>query len=127
MPVIKDGIQYITITVNDAGYFPAAVVLQKGMQGVIKFNPEAISSCNSPVVFPELRGTLDLSKGQLETPPILINEDFTFQCWMGMLHGYVKVVDDLSKINIEKIRTEIENYRASGGGSCCGGSSYSTY
>ncbi|MEW6564443.1 MAG: sulfite exporter TauE/SafE family protein [Spirochaetota bacterium] len=127
MPVIKDGIQYITITVNDAGYFPAAVVLQKGMQGVIKFNPEAISSCNSPVVFPELRGTLDLSKGQLETPPILITEDFTFQCWMGMLHGYVKVVDDLSKINIDKIRTELENYRASGGGSCCGGASYSTY
>lgn len=28
-----------------------------------------------------------------------MREDFTFQCWMGMLCGYVKTVDDLSTVN----------------------------
>ncbi len=128
MPVVKNGVQEITITVNAQGYSPAAIVLQKGMKAIIRFKPEALSSCNSPVVFPEYNGALDLAKGELETPAIPITADFTFQCWMGMVHGYVKTVDDLSKIDVEEIRTEIGKYRASGGpggasgaGGCCGG------
>jgi hypothetical protein len=75
------------------------------------------------VIFPEYNGGLDLAKGQLETPPIPIAADFTFQCGMGMLHGYVKTVDDLSRANMQKIKDEIGSYRASapagGAGSCC--------
>ena len=37
---------------------------------------------------------------------------FHFPVLDGMIHGYVKVVDDLSKVDIEKVRTEILNYRA---------------
>jgi plastocyanin domain-containing protein len=129
MPVVKDGIQEITITVGNGGYTPAAFVLQKGMKAIVKFKAEEVTSCNSPVVFPEYNGALDLAKGQLETPAIPITGDFTFQCWMGMLHGYVKAVDDLSKVDVERVRDEIRNYRASGGsiggaggaGGCCGG------
>jgi hypothetical protein len=44
---------------------------------------------------------------------------------MGMLHGYVKTVDDLAKIDMKKIKAEIGAYRATasgggGGGGCCG-------
>lgn len=122
MPVIKDGVQQITISVNAQGYSPAAIILQKGMKAIIRFKPEVLTSCNNPVVFPEFNGALDLAKGQLETPPIPITADFTFQCWMGMIHGYAKVVDDINKVDIDKIRSEIGNYTAAGGasGSCCG-------
>ena len=121
MPVIKDGIQEITITVGNDGYSPAAFVLQKGLMAVITFKGEAINSCNSPVVFPEFNGALDLAKGQLQTPPIPVTGDFTFQCWMGMINGYVKAVDDLTKVDIEKVRTEIQDYRATGSGGGLGG------
>jgi sulfite exporter TauE/SafE/plastocyanin domain-containing protein/copper chaperone CopZ len=122
MPLIKDGVQEITITVNAQGYSPAAIVLQKGMKAVIRFKVEALTSCNNPVVFPEFNGALDLSKGELETPAIPITADFTFQCWMGMIHGYAKAVDDLSKIDLAKLRKELGSYRAPGGAgaSCCG-------
>ncbi len=130
MPVVKDGIQEITVTVGNSGYSPAAFVVQKGMKAIIKFKADSVTSCNSPVVFPEYNGALDLAKGQLETPAIPVSGDFTFQCWMGMLHGYVKAVDDLDKVDIEKVRAEIQAYRAagSGGGSggCCGGSPRAT-
>jgi sulfite exporter TauE/SafE/plastocyanin domain-containing protein/copper chaperone CopZ len=121
LPTIKDGVQEIQIRVNAAGYSPAAILLQKGMKAIIKFKPEQIGSCNNPVLFPEYNGALDLSKGELETPPIPIVADFTFQCWMGMLHGYVKAVDDLSKVDMNKIRAEIGAYRATLSGGCCGG------
>ncbi len=124
MPVVKDGVQEITITVDNRGYTPAAILLQKGMKAVIKFKAAQLSSCNNVVMFPEYNGGLDLSKGQLETPPIPITNDFTFQCWMGMLHGYVKTVDDLAKVDVAKVRAELSKYRATkkggGAGGCCG-------
>jgi sulfite exporter TauE/SafE/plastocyanin domain-containing protein/copper chaperone CopZ len=122
MPVIKDGVQEITITVDDRGFTPAAIVLQKGMKAVIKFRASRLNSCNEFVMFPEYNGGLDLSKGQLETPALEISRDFSFQCWMGMLHGYVKAVDDLSKVDASKVRAEVAAYRASsssGSGGCC--------
>lgn len=121
MPVVKNGVQEMTINVGRGGYSPAAFVLQKGMKAVITFKGDGIDSCNSPVVFPEFNGSLDLAKGERQTPPIPVTGDFTFRCWMGMINGYAKAVDDLSNVDIEKIREEIGNYRASAGsGGCCG-------
>jgi plastocyanin domain-containing protein len=121
IPTITDGVQVIEVTVDGQGYTPAAFVLQKGMKAIIKFKPTALTGCNSPVVFPEYNGGLDLQKGQLETPPIPVTADFTFQCGMGMLHGYIKVVDDLAKVDLAKVRAEIGTWKAPGGGGCCGG------
>ncbi len=117
---VEDGIQEVTVTVNDQGYSPAAVIVQKGLKTKIKFNPEKINSCNYVVTFPEYNGQLDLSQGQTATPEITVTQDFTFQCWMGMLHGYVKVVDDIQRINIKAIQKEIGSYKPASGRGCCG-------
>jgi plastocyanin domain-containing protein len=121
MPTIKAGVQEIVVTVDGSGYSPAALVLQRGMKAIIRFKASALDGCNSVVYFPEYNGGLDLSKGQLATPEIPITADFTFQCGMGMLHGYVKVVDDLSKVNIKAVKAEISIWQApSTSGGCCG-------
>lgn len=115
--------QEVTVTVNSQGYSPAVVVLQKGIKAKIKFNPEQLSSCNSTVVFPEYQGQLNLQT-QTETPLLTPEQDFGFQCGMGMLHGFVKVVDDINKINLEDIKKAVQNYTppaSAGGGGCCGG------
>ncbi|MCL6591695.1 MAG: sulfite exporter TauE/SafE family protein [Firmicutes bacterium] len=116
-----NGVQEATVTVNDEGYSPAVVILQKGTNAIIRFNAEKLNSCNYIVTFPEYRGQLDLSQGQLATPELPVIQDFTFQCWMGMLHGYVKVVDDINTIDLNAVRKEVEAYRPTGGGGCCGG------
>ncbi|MEI6131609.1 MAG: sulfite exporter TauE/SafE family protein [Bacillota bacterium] len=122
---IVDGKQEITVTVNDNGYTPAAFVVQKGVQLKVKFVPEKLSSCNATVVFPGLNGQIDLNTTK-ETPWLTPSSDITFQCGMNMLHGYIKVVDDLSKIDISAIKNEIKNYTPSqnsslgGSGGCCG-------
>lgn len=116
--------QEVTVTVNDQGYSPAVVVLQKGVKAKIKFNTEKLNSCNYIVAFPEYQGQLDLQNGETETPYITPDQDFSFQCGMGMLHGFVKVVDDVNKVNLDDVKKDVENYTppaGSGGGGCCGG------
>jgi hypothetical protein len=47
---------------------------------------------------------------------------------MNMLHGYVKVADDINNINLDQIKKEIQDYKPAnnsvgggiGGGGCCG-------
>jgi sulfite exporter TauE/SafE len=118
--------QVAEITVNDNGYSPAVIVMQRGVKGKIRFVADKLSSCNYVVNFPEYQGGLDLSKGQLETPYLEITEDFTFQCGMGMLHGYVKVVPDSSRVDLKAVQRQVAAYRPpAGSGGCCGGQSAS--
>jgi sulfite exporter TauE/SafE len=120
---IKDDIQEVTINVNDEGYSPAVAVVQKGIKLKVKFNDEKLNSCNNIVIFPEYNAQLDFQNGQIETPEFIPTQDFTFQCWMGMLHGYIKVVDDLKNINLDEVKNEVKDYKPaiSSGGGCCGG------
>lgn len=115
--------QEVTVTINNNGYTPAVFVVQKGVPVKIKFNAEQLNGCNTYVVFPEFNGQLDVSS-QTETPLLPADQDFTFQCSMNMLHGYVKVVDDINNINLDDIRKEIQDYKPAGGsvggGGCCG-------
>ncbi|SHO52907.1 urease accessory protein UreH domain-containing protein [Anaerocolumna xylanovorans] len=120
---VKDGKQEVTVTVDGNGYTPAVIVLQKGVDARIKFEGKDLNSCNSTVVFPEYQGQIDLTK-ETETPWLPTTADYTFQCSMNMLHGYVKVVDDVKNVNLDEIKSEVGNYTPSAGsssGGCCGG------
>ncbi len=110
---VENGQQQITVTVDNNGYTPAAFVVQKGVPVKVKFNTEQLRGCSATVVFPEFNGQLDLSS-QKETPALPAEKDFTFQCGMNMLHGYVKVVDNIKEFNIDQIRKEIKEYKPSG-------------
>jgi sulfite exporter TauE/SafE/plastocyanin domain-containing protein/copper chaperone CopZ len=118
----ENGLQVITITADEKGYSPNVIVLQKGIKAKFIFDPKSLNECNKAVSFPEYGGGLDLSSGDLETPALEITEDFGFTCWMGMLNGYVKVVDDINNIDKESILIEANAYTPPGGsgsGSSC--------
>jgi plastocyanin domain-containing protein len=104
---IENGIQEVTVNVSAQGYSPAIIVLQKGVPFQIKFNAAQLDGCDDQVVFPSLQGSLNLQQGQTETPSLKTGQDFTFECGMGMLQGYAKVVDDIHNVNIQEIRNEI--------------------
>jgi sulfite exporter TauE/SafE/copper chaperone CopZ len=113
--------QVADVTVNANGYTPAVIVMKKGVQGKIRFVAESLSGCNSVVYFPEYQGGLDLGKGQRETPFLNITTDFTFECGMGMLHGYVKVVEDTDRVDLQAIRNQVASFKpAAAAGGCCG-------
>ena len=114
--------QVADVMVDANGYAPAVIVMKRGVKGQIRFVAKNLTACNSVVNFPDYQGGLDLGKGQLETPYLDITSDFTFECGMGMLHGYVKVVDDLDKVDLKAVRAQVASFkpRAGAGGGCCG-------
>jgi hypothetical protein len=67
---------------------------------------------------------LDLKEGENKIE-FIPDGDFGFNCWMGMLHGYIKVVDDINKVDLAEIKDEVKNIKSAAGvagsGSCCGG------
>lgn len=120
LPKIKNGVQEITVKVDQNGYSPSVIVLQKNMKAVIHFQAVQLDGCNNVVFFPEFNGALNLADGQLDTPPLPITDDFSFQCSMNMLHGYVKTVNDLAKVKLDDVRKELANWTPPAGGGCCG-------
>jgi uncharacterized protein len=108
------------VTVDASGYSPAVLVVQKGVPTRIRFVAKQLSGCNSVVNFPDYGGGIDLSRGQLQTPLIPVVRDFTFQCGMAMLHGYVRVVENLKSVDLAQVRAVVQAGKpAAGGGGCC--------
>ncbi|UOO38708.1 sulfite exporter TauE/SafE family protein [Oscillospiraceae bacterium CM] len=117
--------QDVTIDVGAQGYSPAVVVVQKGIPVKITFTTSGLNSCNSTVFFPDYGGGLNLRTDKV-TPLLPVTKDFTFQCGMNMIHGYVKVVDDITKVDMNAVRQAVQNYRPApgsgiSGAGCCGG------
>jgi uncharacterized protein len=114
--------QTVEIAVSQDGYHPAVIVVQKGVPVRIHFNPVTLTSCNSVVEFPGYPATVDLAAGARDAffPEVLA--DFTFRCGQGMLHGYVKVVDDTRTFDRDALRRQVDSYRPSdiGAATCCG-------
>ncbi|MGE5418404.1 MAG: sulfite exporter TauE/SafE family protein [Acidobacteriota bacterium] len=113
--------QVLEMKITANGYEPAVLVVQKGVPVDWLIEGKDLNSCNYQLVFPDYGQSLDLKQGDngFQFTP---QKDFGFQCGMGMLNGYVKVVDDIAKIDKQKIIQEVQKYKpAGGGGSCCGG------
>lgn len=121
---LEDGIQTVSINVNDYGFSPAVVVMQKGVQTNFIINGEQLNYCNNKIVFPEYGSNIELKDGEnkLELVP---DSNFSFSCWMGMLNGYIKVVDDIDIVDLDALRKEVKSFKpsgvaAGGAGGCCG-------
>jgi uncharacterized protein len=116
---ITDGIQTVSIDVNESGFFPALIIMQKDVETKWVINGEKLDSCNNSLIFPEYEAKLDLVSGEnvIEFTP---TADFSFSCWMGMINGYVRVVDDIDNIDLEEIKSETSEFVAASEGDCCG-------
>jgi len=118
---LDNGVQSVTINVNDYGFSPAVAVVQRGVNTVINFNGEKLNSCNNRIVISNYGAGIDLVQGENKIE-FTAEEDFNFSCWMGMLNGYIKVVEDINNFSMEDVKKEVDNFvPASGesGGGCC--------
>ena len=122
VPKAVNGVQEVKVTVDENGYSPNIIVLQKGLKAKFVFEDKNLFPCNSTVIFPEYQGSLDLSKGELETPELDISQNFGFCCSMGMMKGFVKVVEDANNVDLEAVKLEAQQYSptgSAGAGGCC--------
>ncbi|MGH4125558.1 MAG: sulfite exporter TauE/SafE family protein [Clostridium sp.] len=96
---IENGVQVINMTANASGYTPSVLYVQKNVPVKWVINGEQLTSCNNAIVVP----SMDIEK-KLESGENIINftpgdKDINFSCWMGMIGGVIKVVDDANTID----------------------------
>lgn len=97
--VMQDGVQVINMTVSNRGYTPNAFYVQKGIPVKWVIDGKEINTCNNEIIIPSLNKEIKINKGEniLEFTPE--SKDMNFSCWMGMINGVIKVVDELETVD----------------------------
>ncbi|MDF2941682.1 MAG: Heavy metal transporter [Herbinix sp.] len=124
---VEDGIQTVDITYDGKGFSPAVVVVQGGLETTWTINGIKKDMKSSNLLFPYYSAQLEVLEGK---NPInfIPDQDFDFYSADSAYYGYVKVVDDINKIDVEAIKKEVSEYKPSaqnnsvsgtGGASCC--------
>lgn len=116
---LQDGVQVITMTANNNGYTPNAFYVQKGIPVKWIIKGEQLNSCNNAVAVQSLNIQKKIKSGEniIEFTPG--DKDINFSCWMGMIRGVIKVVDNLETVDTSKSDPSLPP--ASNGPSCCAG------
>ncbi len=114
---LQDGVQVITMTADNNGYTPNAFYVQKGIPVKWIVNGKEMNSCNNAIVVKELNFEWKLKKGENTKKFTPGNKDINFSCWMGMIRGVIKVVDNLDSVDTSK--TDPSLPPASTGPNCC--------
>jgi hypothetical protein len=104
-----DNIQRVRVSLNDRGFSPAAVIIQKGIGTEWIINNESTREENFVLLFPVYGQALPFDAGEniLRLYP---QGDFEFSSSDSEFYGFIKVVDDLEAINTEALKIEIGNY-----------------
>lgn len=132
---MKDGQQIITTGMKGTEFSPSVIVVQKDVPTTWTINLESDNGNGNAIVgFPTYNQQLTITEGEnvINLSP---KEDFEFSANDNSFFGYVKVVDDISKVDLEAIKKEISQYKPTGwdsssAGGCCSagaGSGTSTY
>ncbi|MBK1812372.1 sulfite exporter TauE/SafE family protein [Clostridium sp. YIM B02505] len=117
---LVDGKQVINLTADNKGYSPNVVFLQKNVPAKIVIDGKLITSCNNEIVFPNLNISKKLKSGEnvIEFTPT--DKDIDYSCWMGMITGKIKVVDDLGNVSQEDVsKAQSDQQQSAAGASCC--------
>lgn len=115
---IVDGVQVIKMSANDNGYVPNVFYVQKGIPVRWEISGDSLNSCNNAILVGSLNIEKKLRSGLniVEFTPDA-SKDMGFSCWMGMIRGSIRVVDDLAGVDL----TQAKPVPTSGGMSCCKG------
>lgn len=112
---MQDGYQIIKMTADDRGYTPNVLYVQKGVPVKWIIDGAQINSCNNQIIVPALNIKKKLAAGETVIEFTPQEQDLNFSCWMGMIKGLIRVVDDVNAVDISK-----ENISIPKSSGCCG-------
>jgi len=101
-PTIENGVQIIKMTADNSGYTPNVLYVQKNIPVKWIINGKELTSCNNGIIIPSIDVQQNLKSGDniIEFTPK--DKDISFSCWMGMIRGVIKVVDNVESIDTSK-------------------------
>ncbi|MBU3114721.1 urease accessory protein UreH domain-containing protein [Clostridium lacusfryxellense] len=96
---LENGVQIINMTATASGYTPSVLYVQKNVPVKWVINGEQLTSCNNSIVVPSMNIEKKLKSGENIINFTPVDEDINYSCWMGMIGGVIKVVDDVNAID----------------------------
>jgi sulfite exporter TauE/SafE/copper chaperone CopZ len=127
--IAEDGLsQTVTIKLRDDGIDPAVLVMQRGVPAIWIINNDSLDPGNSRLIFPAYAAQVDMEQGD-NVIRLIPGADFDFSTADHVFYGYVKVVEDLTKADMEAVRAEAagfetliypDSYFEAPAGGCCG-------
>ena len=106
---IDGDVQKVKISIGKNRFQPAIIVLQRGIETEWTIQIDKIKEGREQLLFPDYWSVIPLEKG--ENKLMLYPEaDFDFSTENQKMFGYVKVVDDINKVNLKEIRKEVKEH-----------------
>lgn len=106
---IDGDVQKVKITIGKNRFQPAIIVLQRGIETEWTIQIDKIKEGREQLLFPDYWSVIPLEKG--ENKLMLYPEaDFDFSTEDQKMFGYVKVVDDINKVNLKEVRKEVKEH-----------------
>mgnify|MGYP000273899951 CR=1 FL=1 len=106
---IEDGMHYVEIDMEENRFSPAVVVMQRGTETIWNIKGVKINDSNSTLIFPKYNARMNMQEGDNKIS-LIPQSDFDFSTADNAFYGYVKVVDDITKIDIDAIKNEVNQY-----------------
>ncbi|MHB1152514.1 MAG: urease accessory protein UreH domain-containing protein [Eubacteriales bacterium] len=106
---IKDGKQVVKIDVEENKFSPSVIVMQSDIETTWIINYTKANTDINTLIFPLYNAQLSLIEGE-NTITLIPETDFDFSASDNSFYGYVKVVDDINKIDIAAIKEEVGKY-----------------
>jgi len=106
---ITGNAQTVTIRLGDDGFEPAIIVMQRRLPALWTIDINSIDPGNSSIIFPAYFAILETEQG--ENPIQLVpRDDFEFYTADSVFYGFVKVVNDITRIDIDAIKAEAADF-----------------
>jgi hypothetical protein len=106
---IKNGKQTVRIEMDETGFFPAVIIMQRGIKTDWTINGIKIGDRNRSLVFPKYYTIGNLREGE-NLLTIVPENDFDFAAIDYSFYGYVKVVDNIDDIDIDALKARLESF-----------------
>jgi sulfite exporter TauE/SafE/copper chaperone CopZ/plastocyanin domain-containing protein len=106
---ITNNAQTVMIRLGDEGFEPAIIVMQRSLPALWIITIDSVDPGNSSIIFPAYYAILETAQGenQLQLVP---GEDFEFYTADSVFYGYVKVVNDITRVDVDAVKAEAANF-----------------
>ena len=110
---IEDGVQYVEVFVDNDGYTPSVVVMERGIETQWTIEAKELNEQNYRMIFPVYGNQgVELVEG---TNALRIFPEFDFQyfSWNLDFGGFIKVVDDIETVDELIVKSAVDAYNDS--------------
>lgn len=96
LPPVVDGKQVLKMQASATGYVPSDLSVRAGVPVLWEIEDVGTSGCTNAIISRDLfAGEIQLTRGKTSTKEFTPTKAgrYRFSCWMGMVNGYIDVVD----------------------------------